>query len=153
MIDTIFDVFKFSFTEDNHNFIKMYFTEIKISIKMIYYLFMFIKKGSTEGQQLYNVMYDLKILSRNMKIFKLIGYVMTKILVPYILEKINSYIARKENYESISKFQKVLFSIFKIMELSLKVFEMHNFIKFLMTNEYSTLWNRIFNLKYVNIFF
>lgn len=153
MINIIVDSVKTSFENSELSSIKKYNEEIKMILKIVYYSFKLLKGKVTEGQRIYNVQFD--VADNKFKKLKIIGYLICKIVVPYLMNKIESYITKSqyEDHNINSGFFKIiktkfLVSFFRILEISLKLFDTINFILFIKSNKFPTIWHRIFNLPY-----
>lgn len=118
-------------------FIRKILPYFKIGVKVIYYWYLFMKKGYTEGQFLYNVKF------KSFTNIKIAIYIITKILLPFVIKQIDDYIVIQENRD------RFVFKVYKLFSLVLKGLDFYNFINFLITNKYPSLFNRILDLEYV----
>jgi hypothetical protein len=151
MINIIVDSVKSSFENSELSSIKKYHEEIKMILKLVYYSFKLLKGKATEGQRIYNVQFD--VVNDKIKKFKIIGYLLCKIVVPYIMYKIEDYITRSqyedENGGFLKKLKtKILIPLFRLIDIGLQFFDTVNFILFIKTNKFPTIWHRLFNLPY-----
>jgi hypothetical protein len=78
-----------------------------------------------------------------------------KIVLPYLMNKINDYISNLNEVQSESNswkrklFQKFFIFMFKTFDFMLKISEFGNYVIFLIKGKFPTIWNRIFSLEYV----
>jgi hypothetical protein len=157
MINLIYDTVKNSFETSELSTLRRFSEEIKLFLKIFYYSFKLFKDKVTEGQKIYNIKFEYgEGIGAKLKIFKIVGYLTCKLLVPYILNKIEDLsishniqleedASEKKSYPNLKFF---LFALSKILNFLLKLFDLINYLGFLLTNDYPTIWHRLFNIKY-----
>jgi hypothetical protein len=121
-----------------NSFIKKHSANIKLAMRIVYFSFMLFKNKFTQGQYIYNV--KLSPLTTG----KTILYIFCKIVLPYLIQNIDDYLLKHDNFNNILK------KLFKVVVAILKGLELFNFISFLTYNDYPSIWNRLLGLKYVN---
>jgi hypothetical protein len=147
LINILFDSFNSELTDNN--ILKKHLNKIKIIIKTFYFSWKLIQFGRTEGQGVYNIQFDIK--SINYPHLRLVGYSLFKVLFPYLIEKIESYISKEYlDEENMSKINKIFLTILQMLILIFKVSDYINFLLFLASNKFPSVWNRVFGLKYVS---
>jgi len=161
MINIIVDCFKGSL--DNLEYsekFKKYMEELKLVIKMIYFSYKLINDKFTEGQQVYNVKFNLEDNLTTRGKLKIISYLMCKIVLPYLINKITDSLSNDSeinetlnNSSNRNYLKKILLKffifVFKFFDLLLKISEFWNFLVFLITGKFPSIWTRLFKLEYV----
>lgn len=146
-------------SEATMHWIKKFHEEVKMGIKFIYYSYKLAKHKVTEGQKIYNVKFDYKTSNSFFKTVKIFSFLFLKIISPYLMNKLDEYIVKSQNEEESedeelsqnskkSKLRKILISLFKIADVILKFLESLNFIIFIATNKFPSLWQRLLNIEY-----
>ena len=131
-------------------------------MKIIYNFYSIFKNGYTEGQNIFNLKYNFDNLSKNLKILKLILFTFSKVILPFLILKLENYLIKfkLKNSEEIVKNKKI-FSFDNFIKLIKKFLNFSkflysfanilNFFQFLSTNKFPFLINRFFNFDYVNL--
>lgn len=107
-------------------------------------MYKMINEGMTEGHKIYNVRFV-----RNYGKIRIILYVLCKLVIPYIMIKVDEVIIKSGMNDRSSWLKSLLVKLFRIVELLYSLADYANFIAFLATNKFPSIWNRIFNLEYV----
>jgi len=142
---------------------KKYIEEMRIITKILYNFVLLYKNGFTEGQNIFNIKFNLDNLNHRYKLFKLLAFTIIKYFLPYVLSKIENYILKyNAEYESdferedINKWNPLYRNLINYISRALKfgkfiysLLNFFNFLNFISTNKYPRLINRLFNFDYV----
>lgn len=151
--------------DENSSFInfKKYIEELRILTKILYNFVLLFKNGFTEGQNIFNIKYNIDNLSKKYKLVKLLAFTIIKYVLPYAISKIENYILKyNAEYESdferddVNKWNPVYKSTLNYISRAIKlgkfiysVLNFFNFLNFISTNKFPHLINRLFNFDYV----
>jgi hypothetical protein len=138
LINILYDTFENSLGGTN-SYIKRYTGYIKVSLKVVYFGYMLLKNGVTQGQMIYNV----RMI--NLTTGKAILYLLTKIILPNLLQFVDDYIVKYKQPDDL------IVRMFKLINTILKGLELYNFLRFITYGDYPSIWNRLLELKYVFI--
>jgi hypothetical protein len=129
---------------------------------MTYNIYLVFINGFTEGQNIFNLKYDLDNISKWKRLLRIVLFYFSKFLLPYLFIKVENYINMNisdDDFESNKRgnfsrvFLKICHWVIKIIKFLLSLVKLINFFLFISTNKFPYLINKIFKFDYVRMLF